>query len=287
MRILKFFIACAVLLSSTMVRAQDGVCTVPFDATSLADFIVDEVGLPEAVDFGIAAPLMATSPVADGTIGDGEYSNKCFFTFAENQNPGQSWPTLDNLNDGDADLTANMYFAHTEDNLFVAFEVFDDFLDQDFPANSFQNDGVELFMNPDLDTGDAWGPGKFQIYADAAGDGDIFSNNRGATAGIAPFSDPDPAPGEYYSAGLNLPGDIGYVVEFQIPLASLDKSGGDEIEPIPVETGDFILINAAIDDNDENDDLAAQTGHHVLWHFEGASSPWGGAEKTFGPYRWL
>ena len=203
MRISKFFLALtlACFCGSTL-RAQDGVCTVPFDATGLMDFIVDEVGLLEAVDFGMAAPYMTTSPVADGTLGAG-------------------------------------------------------------------------------DVGDAWGPGKFQIYADAAGDGEVLDNNRGATAGIVPISEGTPFEGEYYSAGLNLPGDVGYVVEFQIPLGSLDRTGGDEGIPVPAATGDFILINAAIDDNDANDDLSAQTGHHVLWHFDGAGSPWGGGEDIW------
>lgn len=263
-------------------QLSDGECLVPLDASQFEDFLSNEVGLLETVDFAIAAPFMSNSPVADGVLSANEYSNACYFTFAENQNPGQSWPNLDNLNDGDADLTATIHFAHTEEFLFVAFEVVDDFLDLDYPANSFQNDGVEIFFNPDLDLGDEWGPGKFQIYVDAAGDGDIEFNNRGVTGGgPIPLTTPDfpPIEGEWYSAGL--PTATGYVVEFQIPLGTLDTSGGDEGEPVPLQMGEFVLVNMAIDDNDENDDLGAQTGHHVLWHFDGASSPWGGGEDIW------
>ena len=59
--------------------------------------------------------------------------------------------------------------------------------------------------------------------------------------------------------------ESGYIVEFKIPLGSLDTAGGDEDEPIPMQTGDIAMINTAIDDNDEDDDLGAQNGHHLLW----------------------
>lgn len=285
MRLCKFLFTLAVLSQCTSsLRAQaltDGACSVPLSAGQFRS-IVENAGVQEFVDFAISAPFLTTSPVADGKVGASEYGNKCYFTFAEDANPGHSWPNLDNLNDGDADLTANMYFAHTNESLFVAFEVFDDFLDLDFPANSFQNDGVELFINPDLDNdGGNWGPGKFQVYSDAAGDGDLELNNRGVTGGgPVPVATGDPQPGEWYSAGLVAADQKSYVVEYEIPLGSLDKTGG-EGDLTPVATGDVILFNTAIDDNDEGDDLAAQTGHHIMWHFDGAGSPWGGGEAIW------
>jgi hypothetical protein len=263
-------------------QLKDGQCTQPLNASNFKDFVENVAGLPEAVDFAISAPLMSKSPIADGKLSASEYANTCYFTFAENVNPGHSWPNLDNLNDGDADLTAYMHFAHTDKALFVAFEVFDDFLDLDFPANSFQNDGTEIFINPDADTGDDWGPGKFQVYADAAGDGDITLNNRGVTGGgPAVNSTGDPVDGEWYSAGLVRSDNKGYVVEYQIPLGSLDTEGGLGAEVVPAKTGSVLLINTAIDDNDEADDLSAQTGHHIMWHFDGAGSPWGGGENIW------
>jgi hypothetical protein len=292
MRLRTFVLTLAILCQglSSVARAQlgDGECLVPLDAGQFKDFLTDEVGFLESdlVDFAIAAPLMSVSPVADGVLSPNEYANACRFTYAENENPGQSWPQLDNLNDGDADLTATIHFAHTDEFLFVAFEVYDDYLDLDYPANSFQNDGVEIFFNPDLDLGDDWGPGKFQVYVDAAGDGEIEFNNRGVTGGgptprvLADPSDP-PVTGEFYSAGLVMANGNGYIVEFQFPLGSLDTAGGDEGEPVPLQTGGFVLVNMAIDDNDEDDDPSQQTGHHVLWHFDGAGSPWGGGEAIW------
>ena len=252
-------------------------CSISLDPTA---FDVDAVGLLEDPGFAIAAPRMDESPIADGLIADGEYANQCFFTYAENENPGHSWPGLDNLNDGDADLTSRVHFAHTNESLFIAFDVTDDFLDLD-PGSSVKNDGVELFINADLDSGDAWGPGKMQLYVDAfEGGTDLGLNNRGSSAGISAVSTIGPEAGEFYSAGLVREDGSGYVIEFEIPLASLDTAGGDG-DRVPVTTGDFVLINAAVDDNDAGDNLNAQSGHHLLWHTAGASSPWGGGEKVW------
>lgn len=279
MRFSKFLLATALtgqlfLSSARGQQLTDGQCTVPLDASAFKTLAAD-AGIQEWVDFAIAAPLMTTSPVADGVLSPGEYGNMCFISYAEDQNPGRPHPGWFNLRDGDPDLTSNLYFAHTDEYLFVAFEVFDEYLEFDSGA-SFQNDGVELFMNADLDSSDPWGPGRFQIYVDAAGEGDVDGNHRGAAGGITVNSDGQPQPGEFYSAGKTT-SDTSYVVEIQIPLESLSTSQ-DPDEIVPAKTGDVILFNAAIDDNDETDNSAAQNGHNVLWHFDGAASPFGGGE---------
>ncbi|MDG2384347.1 MAG: sugar-binding protein [Pirellulaceae bacterium] len=281
MRLLKACATVALLLQlagTSSAQLGDGECTISLDASV---FNVDDIGLLEDPEFAVAAPFMSASPIADGVITEGEYANQCFFTYADNENPGHSWPNLDNLNDGDPDLTTMIHFAHTEDSLFVAFDVTDDFLDLE-PGASFRNDGVEIFINADLDSGDPWGPGKFQIYVDAFdGDEDPEFNNRGSTAGISVLTEPGPEEGEFYSAGIPNENELGYVVEIEIPLASLDTAGGDEGEPIPAATGDYIMINTAIDDNDEDDNLAGQTGHHLMWHADGAGSPFGCGETCW------
>ncbi len=282
MRLSKSLLALALvgqlLLSSAQAQQlTDGQCTVPLDAAQFKSLVTD-AGVQEWVNFAIAAPFTSVSPVADGKLSANEYGNKCFITYAENQNPGYSHPGYDNLNDGDADLTTNLYFAHTDKALFVAFEVFDDFQETDSGA-SFQNDGVELFVNSDVDTGDPWGPGRFQIYVDAAGEGDVSGNHRGAAGGIQVNSDGDPQPGEFYSAGIA--GQNSYVVEIQIPLESLNRAQDPNEDPIAAKTGDVVLINAAIDDNDAEDNSAAQNGHHLLWHFDGAAPPFGGGEVVW------
>jgi hypothetical protein len=189
---------------------------------------------------------------------------------------------LDNIGPlGDDDLNMTMYLAHTDQALFLGFTIKDEFLDLDDGALPFYNDGVELFMNPDLDLGDAWGPGKFQIDVDAAGDGELDLNNRFTNGGPQWITEPGPEPGEYYSAGLVLADQSGYVIEYEIPLGSLDKEGGAYPADDPVTTGDVILFNVAVDDNDSVADAAGQTGHHILWQVEGAGSPYGGGENIW------
>ncbi len=293
MRIRTVLIGIVLACQLEVALGQDGVCTVPLDPTPF-QYLTDELGLLDEIEFAMAAPYMTKSPVADGIIDVDEYANMCSFTYAENVNPGHSWPDLDNLNDGDDDLRNNLYLAHTDEYLFVAFEVWDDFLELDGP-NSFQGDGVEIFMNYDLDNGDAWGPGKHQLYVDAAwtnvpeGDLDPDLNHRGvAGGGLIPVATPDPPPieGEFYSAGLAYPIDGEYenggtyIVEFQIPLASLNTTG-DEFDVVPMKTGDFMLINTAIDDNDEGEPTGGQNGHHLLWHAPGAGSPYGAGESAW------
>jgi hypothetical protein len=251
------------------------------DASKYEDVLLNEVGVQEVPTHGVSAPLVTASPVADGMIGPGEYPNSCYYTFAENVNPGQSWPTLDNLNDGDADLNMTMHLAHTDQFLFLGFTVVDDFLDFDEGSLAFNNDSVELFINPDLDQDGAYGPGRLQIIGDAAGEGDPEFNNRYSAGGPQPVTtnDPPPVEGEWYSAGIT--NNTGYVVEFQIPLGTLDREGGEGDEVVPAKTGDMIPFNVALDDNDEGENLAGQNGHHILWQVEGANSPFGGGEPIW------
>ena len=112
MRYTKTFLSLALiamLTSSASAQLADGECTVFLDPAQFEDLVIDEIGLDDVADFAIAAPLMTTSPIADGVLTPGEYANACFFTYAENENPGQSWPNYDNLDDGDADLTTTLH----------------------------------------------------------------------------------------------------------------------------------------------------------------------------------
>ena len=272
-------VAAALMSGLAQAQLSDGQCTAPIDAASFEDLLLNQVGVLEAPTHAVQAPKMSVSPVADGVIGDGEYSNTCYYSFADRENPGNPWPGLDNIGAlGDDDLNMTMYLAHTDDYLFLGFTIKDDYLDLDEGALPFYNDGVELFINPDLDIGDGWGPGKFQIDVDAAGDGDIEFNNRFTNGGPTPFTEPNPDAGEYYSAGLVLADQSGYVIEYQIPLGSLDKDGAALPADNPVTTGDVILFNVAVDDNDSAADAGGQTGHHILWQVEGQGSPYGVGE---------
>ncbi len=277
--LLTLILTLAFSLPTAFAQLKDGECIVPLDYSKFAAEIED-IGIPDPGEYALSAPLMQTSPVADGVITAGEYSNTCFYSFEDRENPGNPWPNLDNLEGGDEDLSVTMHLAHTDEYLFLGFDVNDEFLDLDEGANPFRNDGVELFMNPNKEIGDPWGPGKFQIVADAAGGGDLEFNNRFQNGGPEPVFEPDPAEGEYYSAGLPRDTEDGYTLEYQIPLGSLDTEGF-EFGESPMKTGDYLLFNIALDDNDEPEDLGGQNGHHILWQVEGASSPFGGGEDIW------
>jgi hypothetical protein len=260
------------------------------------------------IEFTVQAPLQAVSPVADGTIGDGEYSYSLFLSFVDRENPGYPWPNLDHMCPtncdldsgspdamGDDDLSATMYLAHTDEFLFLGFNVTDGFLDHDGvgPGEAFKNDAVELYIDADADGADGHGNPlgpyeNFQIVADAS-DGaggpaltpdDIEFNNRFTDRGDGPqpVSAAPPAAGEYYSAGL-VHSETNYVIEYQIPLASLDVLDGEEFQA--AATGDTLRFTAVIDDNDY-EGSGGQDTYGELWYIEGdGRSNWGGAEDNW------
>jgi hypothetical protein len=258
--------------------------------------------------FTLKAPLQTTSPVADGAIGAGEYSNSLFLSFVDRENPGYPWPNLDHMCPtncdldsgsptamGDDDLSATMYLAHTDQFLFLGFNVTDGFLDYSGvgAADAFKNDAVELYVDADADGADGHGTPlgpyeNFQIVADAS-DGaggpamtpaDMEFNNRftDRADGPQPVGKAPPLAGEYYSAGL-VHSDTNYVIEFQIPLESLDVQDGEDFTA--AKTGDTLRFTAVIDDNDFEGSQGQDT-YGELWYVEGDTrSNWGGAEDNW------
>jgi hypothetical protein len=283
-------------LFACRVVAQDGQCTVDLDVAPLQDalnaILADEGVINEVADYGIAAPLMTgTSPKTDGQITAGEYANTCFFSFADRENPGNPYPDLDTIDGtGDADVSLQMHIAHTDQFLFLGFEVTDEFLDLDEGTDAWTNDSVELFINSDivpddfnpdtvgrLNNSEGW-----QMVADAAGEGDIELNNRVSATDIQLLpADPTvaPEPGEVATAGLTT--DTGWIVEWQIPLATLDTESDDVATITPAKTGDVMLFNAVINDND-TEGATMQDTHAMLWVVEDdPRSPYGGGENIW------
>jgi hypothetical protein len=273
---------------------NDGECTFSLDVAPLAgslNQILSDAGvLNEVADFGLAAPMMTASPVTNGVIAAGEYANKCFFSFADRENPGNPFPSLDTIDDtGDADISINVYLGHTDEYLFLGFEATDEFLDLDVGVDSWTNDSVELFINSDLEPND-FNPDTvgrinntegWQLVADAAGDGDTTLNNRTSATGVIINTEdtPPPAEGEAYSAGLA--NANGWVVEWQFPLATLDTSDDDGATLTPAKTGDVMLFNFSINDNDF-EGAAGQDTHGMLWVVEDdPRSPYGGGENVW------
>ena len=267
---------------------------------------------PNDILYTIKAPFQSVSPVADGTIGAGEYSNSLFVSYVDRANPGNPFPNLDHMCPtncdldtesptalGDADLSATWYFAHTDQFLFIAANVTDGWLEYDtIGAASFQNDAVELYMDPDADGMDNL-PGNagecFHIWADASNglgvngiDGgavtadDIPFNNRASDAYAMAVTDPEDLDtelgGTWYSAGL-VHSPTNYVIEFQIPLVTMDVADGPDDEVAP-KTGDTLRFTAVIDDNDRP--AGSQDTYAELWYVAGdANSNWGGGEENW------
>ena len=103
----------------------------------------------------IDAPFRPESPVADGRITPGEYSDGdgFAFDFADDRNPGCSY-FIDEANPATkdtSDLSVRMHAAHSSTALFLAFLVRDQSVQADPVAAKvpFKNDGVELFIDGD------------------------------------------------------------------------------------------------------------------------------------------
>ena len=242
---------------------QDGQCTIELTLSAdivaeLEDVLIDTQSGFGPADHAIAAPFTTTSPVADGVIGENEYPNVCHYTFGELENPGSPLPGKEGLMEEingsfENDLSVDMHVAHTDQFVFFGFDVTDEFLDVEEGVDAWRNDGVELWVNPDLDLDDSQpfdiNNEAFKVVGDVTGDGDIELNNRSGLV-LAPAPEAPPNGDEFFSAGV--PSDKGWVVELQIPLAGLDKDSDGGASIVPMETGDIMLINWVVNDTDED-----------------------------------
>ena len=239
----------------------------------------------------VEAPFQGgRSPVTDGVIGEDEYDSSYFYSFVDLENPGNPFPPLNQMcgavgvdcNDeinvpGDADLSADVFYAHDEESLFIGFKVIDLFLNADEDQAPFHNDGVELVIDADADGADgrAWSLEGFKLNTHTLPTADFPP-----TANAIVF-DPDNSGemGTFFVAN-SVQESVGYTIEFQIPLASLDVEDGDGYTP--ASTGSLMRTNFAINDIDvEGGDQGTAT-HAMQWVVEdNPLSPFGGAEEVW------
>ena len=205
----------------------------------------------------IEAPFRPSSPVADGRIDPGEYGPAIDVEFSTDANPGRILDVIDlvDLFKTPEDLSYRVSAAHSEQSLFLAFEVRDQFIDdQEWDRLAVhQNDSVDLYINGDLVANDLI---RGMTY-------------RGNREGFQILCD---AAGHRFSSGVDLTNDDwsavarrtagGYLVEFEVPLALIDTKDGPG--SVPASTGSFLLINASVTDNDEV--VTAQTTYATLWN---------------------
>jgi hypothetical protein len=190
--------------------------------------------------------------------------------------------------------------GHTTDALYLAYIVTDNFLDLNASALAPQtDDGVELYINADIqDNGRNWSRGGFQLFATpAAGrseddylqDGrvrvdavlDTAFNKRNTGGAIEPGSSEETLrDNQFWTEGLPVPGTSSYVLEWKIPLSAMDTDSADG-DPVPPKTGDVMLFNTVVNDNDTQG-AGGQNTHAMMWMVEDdPRSPWSGAEKTW------
>jgi tetratricopeptide (TPR) repeat protein len=216
----------------------------------------------------IEAPFRAVAPIADGRVEPGEYGHSLEVDFTTTSNPGRTMKFAEGkwqeATREPSDLSCRLSSTHSEESLFLAFEVRDQFVD-DQEWDQFtphKNDGVEIYVNGDLIANDLI-PGMppalrgnregFQIVSDAAG------HQHTTTTGDLSNSD--------WSVGTSRVAD-GYIIEFEIPLDLIDTKDGPG--HVPASTGSFLLMNIAVNDND--DSQSATQAHATLWN-EGQRRP--------------
>ncbi len=239
----------------------------------------------------IEAPFQSVSPVTDGVVNAGEYSSSYFYSFVDLENPGNPFPGLNQMcgaagvdcNDeinvpGDADLSATVHYGHDDVFLYIGFDVIDTFLNADEGDVPFNNDGVELVIDADADGADGrnWSLEGFKINTDTLdlGDGRAEVSDGGALT----WEDGDDQ-GTFFTASSVNEG-VGYVLEFRIPLVSLDIEDGPGYTP--ASTGSLLRTNFAINDIDVTGGGQGVGTHAMQWVYEqNPASPWGGAEEVW------
>jgi hypothetical protein len=188
-------------------------------------------------------------PVLDGRILAGEYA-EAVPVYVELSAPdklpgvGLNW---DDPPDGPTDLSFTTLALYTPNDLFIAVDVADDAFHDD-SDQIWQNDAVELYMDGDLVANDLsihWNhasPEGFQLLIDlrdeAGAWGLEFDQDWFATTRTY---------------------DGGYVVEFRIPLTSIDIEDGPGVtHPSP---GDEVGLNISVNDDDDG----GSKEHYGVW----------------------
>jgi tetratricopeptide (TPR) repeat protein len=199
----------------------------------------------------IDAPYQLSSPVADGRIERGEYSDSDGFSFdfAHDPNPAGSYLgvgaglSVQNVKEP-ADLSVQMHAVHTSAALFLAFRVRDQSVIADPNSPPWENDCIEVFLDGDNVAND-WTP----------------AMNSGNGEGFMVTSDALGKPGgPRWKVCTGRVAD-GYVIEFAIPLDMIDTHDGPGFKP--AATGSELRMNVDLLDFDEVNRKTSSYG--LLW----------------------
>jgi serine/threonine protein kinase/tetratricopeptide (TPR) repeat protein len=208
----------------------------------------------------IDAPFQTRSPIADGHIEPGEYSDGDGFSFdfAKDPNPGGSHlipaPNLvPKLIKDPSDLSVQMHIVHTATALYFAFRVRDQSVRarQEVTGKPWLNDCIEVYLDGDRVAND---------YTPA-----LYGGNReGFKLGADALGNRIPAPADVgdarWKAGAARTED-GYVIEFEVPLDLIDTQDGPGLRP--ATTGSELRMGVSIIDFDGA--ATKQSSYGVIW----------------------
>jgi serine/threonine protein kinase len=250
-------------------------------------FLEDEPPVPSAAHGPSALPrsqgrpilvasYCAASPVADGIVRAAEYGNSPYvdFAFTGNDRFGGLQDGMGRPMPGKApdDLSVRLRAAYSDRSLFLAFQVRDQFVDDEESDRERPqcNDGVEIFLDGDRVSNDFYppighaAPGSsegFQLIANVAG-------HKLTTSRDFTINDWKSAANRY---------EEGYVIEVEIPLALIDVKDGPQ--KVAAGPGSAINLGLAINDNDAA--VHEQTRYAFIRARPSIGSPWIGREDSW------
>ncbi|MEW6753912.1 MAG: sugar-binding protein [Candidatus Latescibacterota bacterium] len=226
--------------------------------------------------FVVRAPLRmvaypaAIAPVVDGRVLPGEYAQgvPVYVEFASNAVVPGIVPDWIPVPSSPADLSYTVHALYTSMDLHIAVEVADDVLRGD-SGLPWEDDDVEVYVDGDrvgddmAIRGDLEGAEGFQVIMDAAGNPYSVGRQFGT---------------QWFAAAAAAPG--GYVVEFRIPLSSIDAESGAGVRA--ARSGDTLGFNITVGDDDSggapyehpDDGYGAWSGRAEGWYYA-AESDWG------------
>jgi hypothetical protein len=231
----------------------------------------------------IDAVYKKTSPVADGVIGEKEYGQPVTMTWTEGntltalqyflrdrttgklfQDPARSKQT--------DDLSMQVYAAYTNESLFLAFRVHDQFVDAQEEERPELDDGVEVFIDGDGVPND--------FVPNVAVPGGVRGSKEGFQIGGNAAGQQFTKSQEFTNADWKSTAkrtEDGYIVEMEIPLALIDIKDGQPFAP--AGPGSLLNLGLAVTDNDA--EVHEQMSYAYLRTAKQTTSPYDGGEGAW------
>ena len=205
---------------------------------------------------------------ADGDLS--EWAHIMPFTLDPDNNPYTG--TIDNA----ADYSAFCYVAMDNENLYVAFDVYDDIYTWDVTNTQpwWEDEGIEFFIG----LYEAGVPHPY-FYRGAEPDYRLLFLPNGLYVAVPSFDDDslELGPDNYYFEPL---GSSDYIIEAKIPLASIQREGDSTFVPVEGMTVPFEIFAADADVPDGGNESRLQYGPNPTLN------PWGAGPKAW-TFTWI